>query len=98
MLQSKSIAKIWIYLVGIIVIPIVLSIILGILQAIAGENNISDGFALSVINLNRRRISLFTPVLISALFTYHNLTILLKACNSIFYEIAHAILLQLIHI
>ena len=31
MLQSKSIAKIWIYLVGIIVIPIVLSIILGIL-------------------------------------------------------------------
>lgn len=42
-------------MVGIIVIPIVLSIILGILQAIAGENNISDGFALSVINLNRRR-------------------------------------------
>ena len=85
-------------MVGIIVIPIVLSIILGILQAIAGENNISDGFALSVINLNRRRVSLSTPVLMSALFTYHNLTILLKACNSIFYEIAHAILLQLIHI
>ena len=85
-------------MVGIIVIPIVLSIILGILQAIAGENNISDGFALSVINLNRRRVSLSTPVLMSALFTYHNLTILLKACNSIFNEIAHAILLQLIHI
>ena len=85
-------------MVGIIVIPIVLSIILGILQAIAGENNISDGFALSVINLNRRRISLSTPVLMSALFTYHNLTILLKACNSILDEIAHAILLQLIHI
>ncbi|WP_455720221.1 CPBP family intramembrane glutamic endopeptidase [Agathobacter sp.] len=51
MSQSKSIRKIWIYLVGIIVLPIVLSIILGILQAIAGENNISDGLALSVINL-----------------------------------------------
>ena len=34
----------------------------------------------------------------SVLFTYHNLTILLKACNSIFYEIAHAIPLQFIHI
>ncbi len=45
-----------------------------------------------------QRVSLSTPVLMSALFTYHNLTILLKACNSIFYEIAHAILLQLIHI
>ena len=48
--------------------------------------------------LIRRRVSLSTPVLMSALFTYHNLTILLKACNSIFDEIAHAILLQLIHI
>ena len=45
-----------------------------------------------------QRVSLSTPVLMGALFTYHNLTILLKACNSIFYEIAHAILLQLIHI
>ena len=45
-----------------------------------------------------QRVSLSTPVLMSALFTYHNFTILLKACNSIFYEIAHAILLQLIHI
>ena len=48
--------------------------------------------------LIRRRVSLSTPVLMSALFTYHNLTILLKVSNSIFYEIAHAILLQLIHI
>ena len=45
-----------------------------------------------------QRVSLSTPVLMSVLFTYHNLTILLKACNSIFDEIAHAILLQLIHI
>ena len=50
--------------------------------------------------LNRRRVSLSTlvSVLMSALFTYNNLTILLEACNSIFDEIAHAILLQLIHI
>ena len=45
-----------------------------------------------------QRVSLSTPVLMSALFTYHNLTILLEACNSVFDEIAHAILLQLIHI
>ena len=45
-----------------------------------------------------QRVSLSTPVYMRALFTYHNLTILLKACNSIFDEIAHAILLQLIHI
>lgn len=45
-----------------------------------------------------QRASLSTPVLMSALFTYNNLTILLKACNSILDEIAHAILLKLIHI
>ena len=33
----------------------------------------------------------------SALFIYHNLTILLEACNSVLDEIAHAILFQLIH-
>lgn len=45
-----------------------------------------------------QRVSLSTPGLMSVLFTYHNLTILLKASNSILDEIAHAILLQLIHI
>lgn len=48
--------------------------------------------------VNRRGASLSTPVLMRALFTYHNLTILLKASNSILDEIAHAILLKLIHI
>lgn len=54
----------------------------------------------SKCQLNRRRVSLSTlvSVLMSVLFIYHNLTILLKASNSILDEIAHAILLKLIHI
>ncbi len=51
MTQNNRIRKIWIYLLGIIGVPILLSIVFVILQNTIGEDIISDGLALAVINL-----------------------------------------------
>lgn len=51
MTQNNRIRKIWIYLLGIIAVPIILSIVFVILQNTIGEDIISDGLALAVINL-----------------------------------------------
>lgn len=51
MTQNNRIRKIWIYLLGIIAVPIIMSIVFVILQNTIGKDIISDGLALAVINL-----------------------------------------------
>lgn len=51
MTQNNRIRKIWIYLLGIIGVPILMSIVFVILQNTIGEDIISDSLALAVINL-----------------------------------------------